>query len=87
VDHVTLIIYMCVCAFIYLFIHLFIHLFICLIIYLFMCVCMHASIHTAYRAYNACIYERGNMLCVFIGRLDNSFIGWLPVKGSGAESW
>ena len=54
------------------------------------CACMYVCIntYTAYRAYNACIYymKGENMLCVFIGRLDNSFIGWLPVKGSGAES-
>ena len=70
----------------YLFSYFFIYLFVCLFIYLFIYVmhaCMYVSIHTAYRAYNACIYERGK----HVGRLDNSFIGWLPVKGSGAESW
>ena len=65
VDHVTLIIYVCVC--IYLFIYSFIYSFIYLFVYLFIyvCVCMHASIHTAYRAYNACIYERGkHVVCI-----------------------
>ena len=53
VDHVTLIIYICVCVCvcIYLVISSFIYLFVCLFIYLFIyvCVCVHACMH-------ACMY-------------------------------